>query len=44
MPLRLIGFLNTDVYYIPIIIIHAYVATLYKVFYNSILRIFRKPH
>ena len=44
MPLRLIGFLNTDVYYIPIIIIRADTTAFDKVFYNSILRIFRKPH
>ena len=44
MPLLFIRFLYADVYYIPVVVVRAYVTTLYKVFYNSILSIFRKPH
>ena len=44
MPLHSICSLNTNVYYIPVIVIHADTTTRYKVFYNSILSIFRKPH
>ena len=44
MPLRSICSLNTNIYCIPIIIIHANIIVSCNICYDCILRIFRKPH